>query len=127
MNLRTLAESDLAITMEDSINGFGWPVTLTDPDGVSVNATATSNDISLMIDPSTGQFVTGSQATASLRISTLFAAGITTLPYGEQSKSKKPWLIAFNDINGRPYTFRVFSGEQDRTLGVLVLLLEAWK
>lgn len=127
MNLRALAEADLAITLEDSVSGFGWPVTLTDPNGVSVAATAQSNDISLMVDPSTGQFVTGAQAAATLRISTLYAAGITKLPYGEQDTSKKPWLVTFDDINGKPYTFKVFSGQPDRTLGIIVLLLEGWK
>jgi hypothetical protein len=39
MNLRELAESDLAITLEDSVSGFGTTITLTEPNlSVAVKA-----------------------------------------------------------------------------------------
>jgi hypothetical protein len=127
MNLRELAEADLAITLEDGLTGFGWPVTLTTPAGVQVNVTAQSNDISLMVDPQTGVLVSGRQASATVRISTLYAQGVSALPFGEPRRGAKPWLAQFNDINGQSFTFKVVNGEPDRALGVIVLLLEAWQ
>lgn len=127
MNLRELAEADLATTLEDGLAGFGWPVTLTTPAGAVVNVTAQSNDISLMVDPQTGVLVSGRQASATVRISSLYAQSVSVLPFGEPRKGAKPWLVQFNDINGLPYTFKVVTGEPDRALGVVVLLLEAWK
>lgn len=127
MNLRELAEADLAITIEDGLTGFGWPVTLTTPAGVQVNVTAQSNDISLMIDPQTGVLVSGRQASATVRISSLYAQGLSVLPVGVPGRNAKPWLAQFNDINGISCAFKVANGEPDRALGVIVLLLEGWE
>lgn len=127
MNLRALAEADLATTLEDGLTGFGWPVTLTTPAGVQVNVTAQSNDISLMIDPQTGVLVSGRQASATVRISSLYAQDLSVLPVGLPGYKQKPWLAQFNDINGISYAFKVANGEPDRALGVIVLLLEGWE
>lgn len=127
MNLRELAEMDLQTTLEDSVNGFGWPVTLTDPSGLSVNLTAQSNDVSHVIDPETGMYVSGRTCSAVVRISTLALNGFASMPFGEVSRSSKSWICVFNDINGNPYKFRVMNGDPDRTLGVVVLMLEGMK
>lgn len=126
MNLRALAEADLAVTLEDAVGGFGWPVTLTDPNGVSAQVTAQSNDVSQLIDQDTGVAISGRRASAVVRISTLTAAGLSTLPTGVAQRGKRPWTVQFDDINGSPYTFKVTTGDPDRALGVVVLLLEAW-
>lgn len=127
MNLRELAESDLSFTLEDSVTGFGWSVTVTDPNLVSATLTAQSNDVSYKIDPETGMYVSGRTCSATLRISSLVTAGFTKLPYGELSKTAKPWICQFNDINGNAFKFRIMNGDPDRTLGLIVCSLEAMK
>ena len=126
MGLREIAESDLGVILEDSVYGFGYSITVTDPAGTVKPFTGYSNDISQIIDPDTGQAVSGRLASAAIRISSLTAAGLT-LPQGIADASKKPWIIEFDDINGNPYKFKVSQSNPDRALGMLVCLLEFYK
>jgi hypothetical protein len=127
MNLRALAEQDLGSIVEDSATGFGWPITLTDPSGFTSSGTLTglSDDIAQVIDPDTGQAVSGRLASIALRISTLYAQGYT-LPQGIADASVKPWLVEFDDINGLPYKFKVQQSNPDRALGVVTCVLETY-
>ena len=127
MNIRELAEQDLGCIVEDSDTGFGWPITLTDPSGFSGSGplTGLSDDIAQVIDPDTGQAVSGRLASIALRISTLYSEGYT-LPQGIADASKKPWVVEFEDINGLPYTFKVQQSNPDRALGIVTCLLEAY-
>lgn len=124
--LRTLAESDLGAILEDAVHGFGWPITLTNPAGVALPFTGFSNDVSALIDPDTGQVVSGRQAGIVLRLSSLYAAGFT-IPEGISDASIKPWLGAFDDINGTAYTFKIVAADPDRALGVVACILETYK
>lgn len=129
MGLREIAEADLAVTVEDLDGGFGWPITLTDPDGFSGSGgqlVGLSNDISQIVDPDTGLAVSGRLATASIRISSITGLGFTSLPVSIASTMRKPWLVAFDDINGNSYTFKVRESNPDRALGLIVLILEAY-
>lgn len=127
MGLRELAEADLAVTLEDRDGGFGWPVTLIDPAGASYgDLIGQSTDIAQMIDPDTGQLVTGRSASVSLRISSLLLAGVSSLPRGVADKAARPWLVTVEDINGNAGMFKVQQSNPDRTLGVITLLLEAY-
>lgn len=126
MGLRELAEQDLGAILEDSAYGFGWSITLTDPAGLSdPNLTGFSDDISQVIDPDTGQLVSGRQASVALRISSLFTAGFT-IPRGIADQSSKPWVVTFNDINGTSHTFKVRQADPDRALGLVVCILEGY-
>lgn len=125
MGLRDLAENDLSFILEDNINGFGWPISVTDPNGLSVNLIGTSNDIAQLIDPDTGQAISGRSASVALRISSLQAQGLG-LPQGIADTLLKPWLISFNDINGQPYTFKVMQSNPDRMLGIVTCILEIY-
>lgn len=125
MGLRSLAESDLAAALEDSAGGFGWPITVTDPNGVTADLVGSSSDIGQVIDPDTGEAVSGRLASISLRLSSLAAKGLT-LPQGIADAAKKPWLVSFDDIGGTPYTFKVQQSNPDRALGVVVCLLELY-
>ena len=121
MNLRALAESDLAAVLEDDVYGFGWPISVTNPAGVvAPDLVGSSQDISQIIDPDTGQAVSGRLATVVLRISSLSAVGI---PAYIADEAGKPWVIIFDDING---AFKVAESNPDRTLGVVVCILEAY-
>ena len=126
MSLRALAEADLGVILEDSIHGFGWPITVTAPDGATALLTGYSDDISQIIDPDTGQAVSGRLASVGLRISSLTAANLT-LPQGIADASSKPWIIEFNDINGNAFKFKVLQSNPDRALGLVVCLLELYK
>ena len=125
MSLRVLAESDLGLILEDGATGFGWPITLTNPAGATFAGIGFSDDIAQVIDPDTGELVSGRLASAAIRISTLYAAGFE-LPRAIADSDIKPWLVAFDDINGLPYTFKVRQSNPDRALGLITLVLEAY-
>jgi len=84
-----------------------------------------SDDIAQSIDPDTGELVSGRLASVALRISTLHAAGFS-LPRGVADTSKKPWVVKFNDINGRPHVFIVRQANPDRAAGLVVCILEGY-
>lgn len=126
MGLRETAELDLGAILEDGVVGFGWPITVTNPAEVSASLTGFSNDISQLVDPDTGQVVSGRLASVALRLSSLTTAGLG-LPTGVSDAAVKPWIVAFDDINGAPYTFKVLSADPDRTIGMVVCLLEAYE
>lgn len=126
MSIRQLAESDLGLILEDGATGFGWPITVTDPSGAVRPLTGFSDDIAQIIDPDTGQAVSGRLASVALRISSILAAGLT-LPRGIADAGIKPWIIEFNDINGNAFKFKVAQSNPDRALGLVTLLLELYE
>ena len=126
MSLRQLAESDLGLILEDGVTGFGWPITVTDPDGASANLTGFGNDISQLIDPDTGQAVSGRLISVALRLSSLYAASLG-IPRGIADSGVKPWLMSFEDINGNPATYKVQQSNPDRALGIVTCLLEFYE
>lgn len=125
MGLREEAEKDLGILIEDRDTGFGWDITITDPDGAFADVIGSSNDITEVIDPDTGVAVSGRLATVSLRQSTLKAKGLS-IPVGIIDKSLKPWIVEFLDIAGEAYKFKVRESNPDRTLGLISLILETY-
>lgn len=127
MSLRERAERDLGAILNNRTSGFGWPITLTDPAGVEYpDLTGFSNDISQVVDPDTGQLVSGRQASAAIRISDLTAAGVPELPRNIPEHTAKPWLVEFTDINGTAHVFKVRQSNPDRALGMTSLILEAY-
>jgi len=126
MSLRTLAEKDMGAILEDGVHGFGYPIKVTDPAGTIGNLTGFSNDISQLIDPDTGQAVSGRLATVALRISSLTTAGLG-LPINISDATKKPWIVEFNDLAGNPYKFKVKDGDPDRTIGMVICMLELYE
>lgn len=126
MSLRDIAESDLGIVLEDSTTGFGWPIQVTDPNGLSKPLIGQSDDISQIIDPDTGVAVSGRLATVVLRISSLTTAGLG-LPKGIADSTSKPWIIEFDDINGNPFKFKVSQSNPDRALGIVACTLELYE
>lgn len=126
MSIRQLAESDLGLILEDGATGFGWPITVTDPSGTVRPLTGFSDDIAQIIDPDTGQAVSGRLASVALRISSILAAGLT-LPRGIADAGIKPWVIEFDDINGNAFKFKVAQSNPDRALGLVTLLLELYE
>lgn len=126
MSLRQLAEADLGVILEDGATGFGWPITITDPAGNTGTLTGFSDDIAQIIDPDTGQAVSGRLASVALRISSLALEGLT-LPRGIADAGSKPWVIEFDDINGNAFKFKVSESNPDRALGLVTCLLELYQ
>ena len=127
MSLRDVAGADCKAILEDSVTGFGYPITVTSPDKVTASLTGFSNDTSFSIDPDTGLAVSGRTASVALNISSLISAGFDTLPKGIQDEKSKPWLVQFNDVNGNPFTFKVQEGHPDRGLGIITCTLEVYR
>lgn len=126
MGLRQIAETDLGLILEDTTTGFGYAIIVTDPAGTVRPLTGFSDDISQIIDPDTGQAVSGRLASVALRISSLTAAGLA-LPVGIADAGIKPWIVEFDDINGNPFKFKVSQSNPDRALGMVVCLLELYE
>ena len=126
MSLRALAEADLQNILEDQSTGFGYGVTIINPDQAEFTMVGYTQDISQTIDTDTGQIVSGRLASVSLRESTLIQNNFS-MPVGIVDQSIKPWIIKFNDINGASYTFKIVEANSDRTLGVITCLLEEYE
>ena len=126
MGLRDVAENDLAFILEGDETGFRFPITVTDPSGTSSSGLfGFSDDIAQVIDPDTGQLVSGRLASVAIRIGALTDQGLG-LPQGIADASIKPWIVAFADINGNPFTFKVSQSNPDRALGLVVCILELY-
>jgi len=128
MGIRDIAKTDLSIIMADVDYGFAYLITVTNPAGLSTpsNFTGFSNDISQIIDPDTGEAVSGRAASVAIDMTALTAAGFTTLPEAIADEDLKPWIVAFKDIEGSSYTFKVSQSYPDRSLGLVVCMLEAY-
>lgn len=126
MGLIDLARRHNRAILSNSSTGGAWPVTITNPDGASATVSGWSNDISQIIDPDTGQAVSGRAASLSLSIDDLRAEGLD-IPKGQNSRNAKPWLIAWNDGKGTDFLFKISSADPDRTLDSVVCILEAYK
>lgn len=126
MSLRLQAAADLKAIVEDSVGGFGWPITVTNPDGVTAAMVGLSTDVNLTIDPETGQAVAGRRASVALALATLATLGLG-VPVGIEDCKRKPWLVVFSDIGNSPQTFKVKTALPDRAIGLVVCELEAYR
>ena len=123
MGLRRVAERDLGAILTETQCGFGWPIVLISPRGERMSLTGFSNDIAELIDPDTGQAVSGRLASVALRMSSLPRA----LPQGVANTSERPWLVEFEDIIGQAWRFAVRESNPDRGLGLQILILELYQ
>lgn len=122
MNLRTLAENDLALTLEGD---WGIPVKLTDPDGVKYETTADDRPLKgqvlwdrVKIDPDTGEEFVVQEPVVTLRKSSL-----ARVPkYGEKWQVEIP----VNPVDLETFETYVFDGrtrsiEGGESLGIIRL------
>jgi hypothetical protein len=113
MNLRVLAEQDLATTLEDAEFGFGWPVTFTNPvnqDQQTLNGQV--HKVSLDYDPQTGAIVKTEKQAITIRQS--------SLTIGEP---KQNWKVSTTDINNNPVNGTIITIMPDDALGITTYLL----
>lgn len=125
MSIREQAAADARAAIGDA-EGFGWPCTVTSPAGTSAALYGLSTDVSLSIDPETGMPVSGRRASVTFAMAHLTTAGLA-LPAGIADETSKPWTVAFDDVEGRTYTFKVAESAPDRAIGVVVCILEAYR
>lgn len=126
MSLRAQAALDLISILSDETSGFAWPISLTNPDGVTVELTGFSTDIGQTINPETGQVVSGRQASVALATAALLALDIG-VPRGVSDSAQKPWVVRFADIHGVPQTYKVQEAMPDRALGIVTCMLETYR
>lgn len=126
MSLRNQAAADLVTILEDDVAGFGWVITVTDPDGTSAALKGFSTDIGTTIDPETGMAIVGRQASVALPISKLTEAGLA-VPRAIHDACMKPWVVVFDDIEGVSHTFKVREAMPDTAVGVVTCILEVYR
>ncbi len=126
MSLLTQAELDLAVSIEGP--DFGTVVVIRDPTDTDGTGTtkAQVGDVGQAIDPDTGLAVSGRLIHVAVRQSALVAAGFTTLPVGIADPTAKPWRLQFKPTGGVLQWFKVKESRPDRTLGIVMLLVEFW-
>lgn len=123
MSIRQLAAQDLAGFMSNT-REFAWPIVITSPAGVVYPTTGFSTDISQVIDPETGEIVSGRNASVAVPLSLFLGQD---QPRAEQSQTARPWVVEFADILGSSHKFRVIRSDPDRALGCLVLMLGGYQ
>lgn len=122
MGLRAQAVADAKRILED-LSGFGWPLTLTSPSGVSASHVGFTTDVAETIDPETGVAVSGRRASVAISLLSL-----PVLPSAVPESTRRPWVVTFDDATlNTPTRWKVVEVLPDRALGVVVLLLEAYR
>lgn len=124
MGVRQELRRDVHRILTD-VEGFAWPLVVTDPDGRSARLQGFSTDVSDLIDMETGQAVSGRQAEVTISMDSLACAGMAH-PAGVPDTAGKPWVIAFEDAVGGLWTFKVMRSAPDRTAGLILCHLEAY-
>jgi hypothetical protein len=117
MNILTLAESDLASTLEDVDNGFGVNISLIEDDNI-FPVVASVSDVGYFIDPQTGVGVCGRTCEITIRISSLLKLSLD--PPDEN------WICQYTDKSGDTWKSSIVQVRPDRTLGVYNISLEAY-
>jgi hypothetical protein len=126
VSLREQAAADLLMIHEDTVDGFGWPLVITNPAGDTIEVNGLSTDIARAIDPETQQAVTGRFVSVSIPLKSLRDNGFD-LPRNVADRGARPWLVRVNDIEGMEHTFKVIEASPDRALGCVNCLLEVYK
>jgi len=122
MGLRAQAIADAALF----VAADGDTITITDPAGTSAIVKALTADIEQAIDPDTGQAIVGRTVSVAVPISVLTAASLG-MPRGSGDTKEKPWTVSFDDSEGNAQTFAVFEARPDKTMGIVVCMLEVYK
>lgn len=108
MNIRALAEKDLALTLEN--NGEGQKFYLIDLDGTSHEVFGKVGDIGFSYDTE-GNTIAARTAYANWRLSSMMANGKYLIP-------GRGWSCKWKDLSGVEWLAYVTYPHIDRTLGV---------
>ena len=116
--LRQQAFDDLNSIFSDESSAV-WPVTITDPDGVTKSFDARVKDVHQQIDPGTGEVITGRQVSVVVSLLSLLDAGFLGIR-GIPDALLKPWVVEFEDIIGRSGRYKIVETFPDNILGLMV-------
>lgn len=111
MNLRALAESDLALTLEDGAFGSATEITFIDPVGNETKVSGWVNDIGFGYDTD-GVAVSTRTVCIMWRLSSFVNQAGYIIP------SKQGWQCSYKDLSGKEWVCAITRVEPDRTLGV---------
>jgi hypothetical protein len=125
VNLRDLAALDHIAILTDGDGGFGWPIIVTNPDGLIASTTGFTSDVGEVVDPQSGLEVMGRRVTVQVLPAPLVAAGLG-VPAVVAETNRKPWTMRFADASGRGRTYKVVTVAPDGVLGSLRCGLEAY-
>jgi len=106
--------------------GPGHALVLRAPDGRELDINTTTNDVSAVIDPDTGQVFTGRSVQIYVSRITLREAGFET-PRNIPDVSRNPWLVIYTGRSGKQHKFKVSNSEPDRTLDYVRCDLEFYE
>jgi hypothetical protein len=124
VSLADIAAADLASILN---SGDGACVELQAPDGRVAKFGALTQDIAHAIDPQTGMLVSGRTCTVALSLFDLLTLNMSPSVVVD-SKISKPWVVRFVETVSRvEHVFKVRETKPDRTIGALILILEAYK
>lgn len=123
MNLRNVATGDLNTILKID---FAVEILLTPPAGLTKTVTGYANDIAQVIDPDTGQIISGRVMSIAVTLRSLSEQNLE-IPRGEMDESSNPWLVQFMDPDLKEYLFKVLSSNPDRALGIVTCELEFFK
>lgn len=116
MSLLDRMRKDSQRIMNSARCGFSTAITLTDPSGVGYPFNSIIAVIHNLVDPDTGQPVSGFLATASINTLDLLALGLE-IPEGEMSESARPWTITETNIQNVVVTYKIVSAAPDEANG----------
>ncbi len=120
MSLIERLQKDSQRIMNSSRYGFGQAIILTEPSGIAHTLKGIVSIIHNLIDPDTGQPVSGFLATVSLNVLDLQSMGID-IPEGEMSEYARPWTVQTANVSGVQVLAKVIRVAPDETNGNLLV------
>jgi len=119
-------QKDAQKIMNSERSGFSIDVTLTLPDATEYTIKAIMSIIHNLIDPDTGQPVSGFFATASINSLDLLGLGVD-LPEGEMDSYKRPWTITAVNVLGNSQLMKITRVSPDETNGNILCELGTYE
>lgn len=116
MSLLQRLQKDSQRIMNSSKFGFSTDIVLIDPDDVEYPLKSIVTVIHNLIDPDTGQPVSGYLATASINRLDLNELGVT-LPEGVSDELERPWTIRYTNIDNVVITNKITRAAPDEANG----------
>lgn len=116
MSLLQRMQKDAQRIMNSEKFGFSTDIVLIDPVGVEYPLKSILTVIHNLVDPDTGQPVSGYLATASINRLDLNELGIT-LPEGVSDDRARPWTVRETNIDGVVVNYKITRAAPDEANG----------
>ena len=126
MSLLDRVQKDSQRIMNSNRFGFSTALVLTAPDGVAHGLNGIVSVIHNLIDPDTGQPVSGFLATVSLNTLDLQQSAID-MPYGEMDEQERPWTVDTTLVGGVEILTKVIRVAPDKTNGNILIDLGVYE